>query len=150
MRLDLESVSGPLPLQRLGLEGPELGSIRESLAEPPPPPPEAKAFDPSSVGIDGGTSPIKAPALPLAPHPEPMVRPGPSIETAAAPPPSRKPEWQSNLDRGISQVASQSKEATARFGGWFRTLGSSEQMAFVAGAVLGILIVLMLFAYWIM
>lgn len=165
MRLDLESPSGPMPLQKLGLEGISLDL--GSLPEPPKPIDsgpvrEAPAFDPSQIGLaDGrssmpGPASIPGPASPRGPisgqpqHPY-GAPPGPASTGAPQPVPSDaprvKPAWQGAVDQGMVSVSRSTTEAIARFFVWFRKLNTGEQTTFIVCTVLGFLIMLMLMVY---
>lgn len=147
MRLDLESVGGSAPRPRIGAKTEKMGS---------------DAFDPSRISLTD--PPTGNPILGLQDALETAVQPRPALGAVPAPPPplhaqapttplvapqSGKPDWQKNVDQGIAAATAQTKEATARFLVWYRSLQPNEQIAFVAGTVLGFVIVVMLFILWI-
>jgi hypothetical protein len=165
MRLDIESLSGPMAIPVLTTD--ELAKVGDSVVEQAPEPFEPGRISlatPMSAGPISPHASMPRTGTPPGPPPSSM---GPSMTPQAIPPGSSgpashvpghlpshlpegpvsvpKPAWQENVDRGIASVALESKEASARFGRWFRGLASNEQMAFVAGAVLAFLIVVMLF-----
>jgi len=145
MRLDVESVSGSMALARLG--------DPEKLAE---------AFDPGRISLVDAV-PVSVPSAPRAVEPIDTavhLRPAVTVQQgaphstqgtspAAATPTTGSPDWQRKLDQGIAAVTATAKEASARFLVWYGTLRQNEQVAFVAGTVLGMLIVLMLFILWV-
>ncbi len=142
MRLDLDGITGTTPR-------PNIGRTTEKMGE---------VFDPSRVALVDAPG-AKAPdaletavqARPALPHASgapttPLLHAG---APTAVMPPTGKPEWQTKVDQGIKAVTAQGIEATGRFLGWYRALQPNEQIAFVAGSVLGFVIVVMLFILWI-
>lgn len=138
MRLDVESLSGPLSHARIAADAEKAG----------------ETFDPSRISLHDAPRPVPGPleARPIDPvdtaiHPRPPASAGlPSFGGPAGGP--IKPAWQVQVDQGIAAVTASSREATARFLAWYRVLRPNEQMAFVAGTVLGFAIVVMLFILW--
>ncbi len=168
MRLDLDSPSGPLPLNSLGLDvvSLDLGQL------PAPPKPidasavrEAPGFDPGQIGLADGRASLHGPASPRGsdmaspthpqhPYGAAPISGGPPHAGSPSTPgangsgaPSTKPAWQSQVDLALTQVSRSTTEAVGRFLVWFRTLNTGEQSTFVVCTVLGFLIVLMLAVY---
>jgi serine/threonine protein kinase len=167
VRLDVESVSGALQLQKLGMEGMALDLGQ--LPEPPKqadtgPAREAPAFDPTAIGLADGRASLPGPASPrpgmhqVGAQPQHPYGTGPA--STAAPPssvvvptgnapsgPKTKPAWQGAVDEGMKAVNRSTTEAMGRFFVWFRKLNAGEQTTFVVCTVLGFLIALMLMVY---
>jgi hypothetical protein len=154
MRLDVESLSGPMAIPALSPEQ------RASVVSLPDPQRASIPFDPSHIGLADGRASVASPppmgpvGAAVGPTSGPGHALGPSVHPGgeavapndgAASSPGAKPAWQTNVDRGLSSIGATSKEASSRFASWFGALGGNEQMAFVAGAVLGFLIVVMIF-----
>lgn len=148
MRLDLDSVEGAPAPRRANIKTEKLTSeafdpSRISLVDAPGGPPAPALQD----GLE--TSVQQRPALGAVPLPPPPLHAQAPTTPIVAPTSSGKPDWQKNVDQGIAAATAQTREATARFLVWYRSLQPNEQIAFVAGTVLGFVIVVMLFILWI-